>query len=252
MRFALLGSGSRGNATLVQAGDTLVMVDCGFSCQEAERRLAALGLEAGALDAILLTHEHGDHVRGVDVLARRHGLPVWATAGTLDATGLADSIACHVINSHQAFQLGAMRIRPIPVPHDAREPSQFVFEADGRRLGLLTDTGSLTPHIVQALDGVHGLVLEWNHDSDLLASGPYPPSLKRRVGGDYGHLANHQSRDLLARLDTGRLRIMVAAHISEKNNSLAHVRQAVADCGLHAGCQCLLASQDEILPWQEI
>jgi phosphoribosyl 1,2-cyclic phosphodiesterase len=219
MRFASLGSGSRGNATLVEAGHTRLLVDCGYTLKELERRLAALELCGEALNAILVTHEHADHVRGVGPLARRYRIPVLTSAGTARAAAFGELPELRLFASHGgAFRLGDIEIGPFAVPHDAREPCQFVLAAQGRRLGLLTDAGRITPHIVDRLRGVDALLLECNHDAGMLARGPYPPALRARVGGPLGHLSNVQAAGLLEHLEHGRLAHLVAGHLSEKNN----------------------------------
>ena len=252
MRFASLGSGSRGNATLVEHAATRVLLDCGFSVRETERRLARLGCEAGRLSAIVVTHEHGDHINGVGALARKYGLPVWATSGT-QAVGRLGAVAqVQTFSSHQAFAIGDLQVQPFPVPHDAREPCQFVFGDGDRRLGILTDVGCATAHIAQQLDGCDALVLECNHEKTLLDNGQYPPSLKRRVGGDQGHLSNAQAEDLLRRLETGVLKQIVAAHLSEKHNTPALARAALSAA---LGCEddwIAVANQDEGLDWREV
>lgn len=251
MRFASLGSGSRGNATLVEQGDTLVLIDCGFSLRETERRLLRLGRDPAQVSAVLVTHEHGDHISGVGLFARRYGTPVWLSAGTRAAcdSGLAET---RVFNSHAAFAIDALEVTPIPVPHDAREPTQFVFGNGAHRLGLLTDTGSLTPHIEQQLTACDALLLECNHDRIMLANGIYPPVLKARVGGDYGHLSNAQAATLLQRIDCSRLQHLVAAHLSDKNNT-----PQLAAAALAAALDCSpdwigIARQDEGLDWREL
>ncbi len=233
MRFASLGSGSRGNATLVECRDTLVMVDCGFSCRETERRMARLGRNPSELAALLVTHEHGDHVRGVAPLARKYGFPVWLTRGTRHMLRDVDMLQLHSFDAATRIDIGGLQIQPYTVPHDAREPCQFTVQSGNRRLGILTDTGHMTPHIVDALGACDALLLECNHDAAMLAGGPYSPSLKQRVGGPLGHLSNAQAADLLVRLDASRLQHLVAAHLSDNNNQPALVRTALAaamDC----------------------
>lgn len=252
MRFALLGSGSRGNATLVEQGNTCLLVDCGFSVKQTEQRLARFGKEARDITAVVVTHEHADHINGVGALARKYHLPVWATRGTLSTGRLGEAVQSEVFCSHRPFEIGDVSVQPFPVPHDAREPSQFVFTNGDKRLGLLTDTGSSTAHIEEQLSGCDALILECNHDRDLLDNGEYPLSLKRRVGGDQGHLSNVQAAAILARLDTGCLRHMVAAHLSEKHNTPELAQEALAtslDC---ATDWVQVASQDEGLAWREI
>lgn len=252
MRFALLGSGSKGNSTVIAHGTDCILIDCGFSCQETERRLDRLGLAAHQIDAILVTHEHGDHVRGVSVLARKFDIPVWMTAGTRNACKLDQNVRVSEFNAHRSFKLGGLHIQPVPVPHDAREPTQFVVTVAEQRLGIMTDTGSTTAHILDALHGLDALVLEWNHDQDMLFNGSYPASLKQRVGSDYGHLANHQSLALLQSLDTHRLRYLVAAHISEKNNSTVLINQLLEEFEAPVDCQLLMADQEAGLAWCEL
>lgn len=219
---------------LVENGQTCVLVDCGFSLNSVAQRLARFGKELTDLDAVLVTHEHSDHLRGVGTLARRLGLPVYMTAGTAEHCRNEVIPELCLFSSHRNFTIKDLEIQPFPVPHDAREPSQFVFSDGARRLGLLTDTGHVTRHITRMLDGCDALVLECNHDTHMLAEGPYPPSLKRRVGGDLGHLSNDQAAALLERLDCGRLQHIVVAHISEKNNTEASARRALAGV---LGCQ---------------
>jgi phosphoribosyl 1,2-cyclic phosphodiesterase len=252
MRFASLGSGSRGNATLVEAGTTRLLIDCGFSCAEAEKRLARLSVQADGLTAIVVTHEHGDHISGVATLARRHSIPVWMTAGTEAVHKGGCLPQWHCFNGHQPFEIGDLQVKPFPVPHDAREPCQFVFSDGARKLGLVTDVGSVTAHMLSALDRLDALLLECNHDTEMLASGPYPPRLKQRVGGSFGHLSNEQAADLLSRIETGALQHLVAAHLSEKNN-----RPELACAALAGALGCppagiRVAGQQNGLDWQTV
>ncbi|MEA3274855.1 MAG: MBL fold metallo-hydrolase [Pseudomonadota bacterium] len=250
MRFASLGSGSRGNATVVEAGATRVLVDCGFAAREAERRPAEIGVCPADLDAILVTHEHGDHVRGVATLANRHGIAVWSTPGTWRQAGGGDVPGLRLLSGHEAgFRIGDLRVAPFPVPHDAREPCQFVFEGGGRRLGMLTDAGSITPHIRDLLRDCDALLLECNHDSEMLRQGPYPPSLQARVGGSFGHLSNLQAADLLDALPHAMLRHLLVAHISEKNNHPSLARTALLEVSSDLEDRLVLAEQDRPSPW---
>lgn len=252
MRFASLGSGSRGNGTLVEQGNTCLLVDCGFSMKEAEARLARLGTAAEAIDAILVTHEHGDHINGVGALARKYAIPVWATGGTLAAERLGERLQMNRICSHTAFAIGEIEVQPFPVPHDAREPSQFVFGNGDKRLGLLTDVGSRTPHLEAQLSACDALILECNHDKNLLDTGEYPPSLKQRVGGDLGHLSNVQAADILGRLDNSKLTQLVAAHLSEKHNTPELAQTALAEV---LGCALdwiSVADQQDGLAWRDV
>jgi phosphoribosyl 1,2-cyclic phosphodiesterase len=252
MRFASLGSGSRGNATLVAAGSTMVMVDCGFSRRETERRMARLGCTPAQLAAILVTHEHGDHLRGVCALARHYEVPVWLSSGT--RLMLRDEVLPELrcFDAMGAVALGDLEVHPFTVPHDAREPCQFVFGDGKHRFGLLTDTGRITAHIRDCLDGCDALMLECNHDPDMLAEGPYSDSLKARVGGPLGHLSNVQAACLLGQIDGSRLRHVVAAHLSEKNNHPELARSALAGA---LGCTphwIAVAGQEEGLDWRAL
>lgn len=247
MRFASLGSGSRGNAMLVEAGSTCVMVDCGFSIAETAQRLRRLGRQPEDLAAILVTHEHGDHIRGVAPFARRYGTPVWMTHGTAAAAQDNRLPQLNPIAGYAGFSVGDIAVQPYPVPHDAREPCQFVFRDARHRLGLLTDSGSLTPHILDTLQRCDALVLEFNHDARMLAQGSYPPALKRRVGGDYGHLNNGQARSLLDRIELGQMQHLVAAHLSEKNNHPDLVHELLDS--LPAELNCSVACQNDGFDW---
>jgi phosphoribosyl 1,2-cyclic phosphodiesterase len=252
VRFASLGSGSRGNATLIECGADCLLVDCGFSLKDLALRLRRLERQPEDISAILVTHEHTDHVRGVALLSRRHEIPVLASPGTAAAADLLDLPGFRPINCHQPLALGGLEVHPFPVPHDAREPSQFVFHDGVRRLGLLTDTGSTTAHILRMLGGCDALILECNHDSDLLARGPYPESLKRRVGGGLGHLSNSQAAQLVAAIDTSRLQHIVAAHLSERNNLPTLAAAALAG---PLGCDPSwigIAGQDTGLDWRAL
>ncbi len=252
MRFASLGSGSRGNATLVEAGGTRVLVDCGFSCAETEKRLARLSLQPGDVEALLVTHEHSDHIAGVARFSRRFDIPVWMTAGT-EAMHQGGALAAwHCFSGHERFEIGDLEVQPFPVPHDAREPCQFVFSDGASRLGVLTDAGSVTPHMARALSRLDALLLECNHDAQLLASGPYPPALKQRVGGQFGHLSNDQAADLLNKIDCGRLQHLVAAHLSDKNNQPHLARRALAAALGCAAADISVADQDAGLEWRTV
>lgn len=234
IRFASLGSGSEGNGLLVQCGETLVLLDCGFSRAEAERRLSRLGVSPADLDGLLITHEHADHMNGVAGLARHHDIPVYGSFGTLSALwadGL-DGFPQHraqVLRCGQPVLLGELEIEPFSVPHDAREPLQFVLGDRIRRLGVLTDVGCSTPHIEAVLRYCDALFLEANYDEQMLRDGPYPPALKARVGGRFGHLSNGEAAALLGRLDHARLQHVVAAHVSQRNNTADRARGALAN-----------------------
>ncbi len=252
IRFSYLGSGSKGNSALVSSGNTCVMIDCGFSVAAAEARLARLGSSADSIDALLVTHEHSDHIGGVARMARRHGIPVWMTPGTFAAASDRDIPGLNLFNCHESFEIGDLQVEPMPVPHDAREPCQFVFSDGNLRLGILTDTGHVTRHITERLSGCDGLVIECNHDLDMLMRGPYPMTVKRRVAGDLGHLNNGQSEALIKGIDTGRLQHVVAVHISETNNTLQLALRALASALGVREREIGAACQDGGLDWRHI
>jgi phosphoribosyl 1,2-cyclic phosphodiesterase len=253
MRFASLGSGSRGNALVVEAAGTRVLVDCGFGLRTARVRLARLGLAPEDLHGLLLTHEHEDHVCGALRLAERSDVAVWATHGTLAAAApAAGAVRLRAIEAGTAFCVGGIEILPFSVPHDAREPVQFVFSDGGHRLGVLTDTGWITPHVETVLDGCDALILECNHDLEMLRRGDYPPALKARIAGRFGHLDNQAAAGLLCRVDRCRLQHVVAAHLSERNNRPELARSALAGA---LGCApewIGVANQDDGLAWRAL
>lgn len=252
LRFASLGSGSKGNATLIESGKTRLLVDCGFPLGEVERRLHRLGCPPQSLTAVLVTHEHGDHASGVGRLSRRYNLPVWLTVGTCHAMRDTDFAQTHYINPHQPLAIQNIHITPFPVPHDAREPCQFVFSDGNRKIGLLTDVGSYTPLILQMLQRLDALLLECNYDAAMLANGPYPPVLKARVAGRYGHLDNRQAAALLGELDTSRLQHLVGMHLSENNNLPEYAHQALC-AGMNCTAEWIqLASQNDGIGWREV
>lgn len=252
LRFASLGSGSKGNATLIESGKTRILIDCGFALAETESRLHRLGCPPSSLSALLVTHEHGDHAAGVGRLSRRYNLPVYLTVGTYHAMRDTRFAYVHYINVNHPFAVGDLLVSPFPVPHDAREPCQFVVGDGAHRLGLLTDVGSHTPLITQMLQGLDALLLECNYDAQMLADGPYPPALKLRVAGRYGHLDNKQSAALLRQLDLGGLQHLVGMHLSENNNLPEYAHQALchgANCAEH---WIQLANQTDGIGWREI
>ncbi len=252
MRFASIGSGSRGNGTLIEKNKTCLLVDCGFSVKQAVKRFARHEQAPEAITAIIVTHEHGDHIGGVAKLARRYKIPVWATHGSAMHFTSGEIPELNIFSSHERFEIGDVEISPFPVPHDAREPSQFVFSDGDHRFGLLTDVGSTTPHIEASLSGCDALLLESNYDAEMLADCEYPASLKARISGPRGHLSNEQTAALLARIDCSRLQHFAAAHLSEQNNAPEIVRETLANA---LDCEpewIAIADQDEGLGWRQL
>jgi phosphoribosyl 1,2-cyclic phosphodiesterase len=254
VRFASLGSGSEGNALLVevQSGTTTtrVLLDCGFSAKELERRLARLGLGVESLDAILITHEHSDHIGSALTLARKWSIPLHMSWGTARAVGADEAeVDLHVLWGDEAVAIGDLSVLPYTVPHDAREPLQYVLSDGASRLGVLTDVGTSTPHISAVLSGCDALVLECNHDVRMLAASRYPQSLKARIGGNHGHLNNEAAAEILASLDRSRLRHLIAAHLSQQNNTPALAQAAMAGVLGAAAVEVVVASQDDGFDW---
>ena len=248
MRFASLGSGSRGNAVLVNFGSTLLMVDCGLSLRAAETRMRMLDCGPADVSALLVTHEHSDHIQGVATLATRHGVPVWMTPGTAMSPAVSKLDHINHLRGDGTLEIGSIRVRPFPVPHDAREPAQFSFEAGGRKLGVLTDTGYITPHIRKRLEGCDAIAVEFNHDLDSLRSGPYPAYVKDRIASSLGHLSNDQAAKLMADMEHPGLQWIAALHLSGKNNSPMMVRESLAR-SLPRECPLHIAAQDQPTGW---
>ncbi|MDB5943984.1 MAG: hypothetical protein JWQ13_3550 [Ramlibacter sp.] len=239
LRFKSLGSGSSGNATVIQArggaGITHMLVDCGLGLPQLDKRLRLAGMLADQIDAIFVTHEHGDHIGCARQLALRERIPVYMSQGTYTAIGEPDFAGLlRIVCDSQTFEVGDLQVRPFTVPHDAREPLQLTCSDGASRLGVLTDLGHATAHVLEQLSGCGSLLLECNHDPQMLATGGYPPFLKRRVGGDWGHLANEAAAAIALAIQPRGLKQVVAAHLSEQNNRPEVVRRvlsAALGCG---------------------
>lgn len=253
LRVAVLGSGSQGNAVVVECGRHRILIDAGFSARELDRRLDQVGVSGDSLEALVLTHEHSDHARGADVFARRWGLPVYATAGTLEEVGLKPP--GRVLRSGEPCAVGGFEIEPFAIPHDAREPVGLVVrDQAGHRLGLAADLGSRSRLAWGRLRDLDVLILETNHDLEMLRNGPYPWHLKQRVAGRHGHLSNHDAAEGIPELVNDRLRWVVLYHLSQTNNLPALAAAAVGEA--LEGCGCAAASlvthQQQPTPWLEV
>ncbi|MFO7709388.1 MAG: MBL fold metallo-hydrolase [Desulfobacterales bacterium] len=246
MSVCILASGSRGNAIYVSDGVTSVLVDAGLSAREIGRRLADRGLSAADLNAILVTHEHTDHVRGVERLCRRFRVPVFLTAGTLAAaSALQELPEIFTVACGRSFQVGTLTVDPFSISHDARDPAGFVLGANGTRIGIATDLGIATAVVREHLRGCGLVILESNHDPDMLTEGPYPWYLKQRIRGHTGHLSNPDSGRLLAEIAHPRLQQVVLAHLSETNNTPVKALAEAASVLADSGTQVTAASQSE-------
>ena len=252
MRFTSLGSGSSGNGLVVESGTTRVMMDCGFTLSATKAKLESRGLAPSDLAGICVTHEHDDHIGGVARFARRYAVPVYLTRGTMHwLPPDFPAVLVRIIDPHTPFAIGALCVEPFPVPHDAREPVQYVFGDGGVKLGVLTDLGTPTSHVQDKLSGCEALVIECNHDRDMLMNGPYPVSLKHRVAGRFGHLDNGAAASLVKSLDCTKLRHLIAAHLSQHNNTPALAVRALADA---AGCEASwigVADQEAGFGWRD-
>jgi phosphoribosyl 1,2-cyclic phosphodiesterase len=248
--FASLGSGSRGNGTIVSLGGAYVMVDCGFTLKQSRERLARLGLVPEDLCAILVTHEHADHVQGVAPLAREYGLPVHASHGTRRGAFGWDDLDVRAFNGHESFDVCGVHVTPVPVPHDAREPTQFVLEAGGMRVGVLTDLGHVTRHVEDAYRNCDALLVEANHDREMLWGGDYPVHLKYRIASPLGHLANEQTVALLEEIGCVSMHVVVG-HISQQNNCAARIERAFASVAA-ALPNLAFATQGEGFGWVQM
>lgn len=256
LRFRSLGSGSAGNATVVESSGLLpfrLLVDCGLGIRQLTLRLAQSGLQPEDINAVFITHEHGDHIGCVHAFALRHRIPVWMSQGTHSAIGSPDFDGLlHIARDATAIDLGGLQLTPFSVPHDAREPLQLSCTDGVSKLGILTDLGHATPQVIAHLQTCHALLLESNHDTELLDQSAYPPFLKRRVGGDHGHLSNTAAAAIASGVTHAGLKHLVAAHLSAKNNRSDLVQKVLSNA---LGCQpsdILVAGPTSGTPWLQI
>ena len=252
LRFKSLGSGSTGNATLIEvtgSKPTRLLVDCGLGLKQLSSRLAEAGLADDAIDAIFITHEHSDHIGCARQFALRHRVPVWMSRGTCQGIGSPEFDGLlQTARDGQTIDIGDLQIMPFTVPHDAREPLQLTCTDGATKLGVLTDLGHATSHLLAQLVDCDALLLECNHDAELLAQSAYPPFLKQRVGGLYGHLSNGAAAGIARSVGHGRLRHLVAAHLSQQNNRPALARQAMLDA-LGSSAEIVIADASSGTHW---
>lgn len=252
MQFAVLGSGSKGNATLVRTDQTAILIDCGFTVQETLHRMTMIDFDPLQLSAIVVTHEHGDHSKGVVALSRRLGVPVYTSPGTAIALKWHDKLSTIALAAGQIMSIGDLEVLSVVVPHDSREAYQFVIGHETGRLGILTDLGHVTPHVIQSYQDIDVLLLEANHDLEMLEAGPYPLALKRRVGGPLGHLNNQQSADFLQQLNLAQLQYIVIAHVSEQNNDPERARAVLTQAIPEHAHKLMISHQDQPSAWCSI
>lgn len=252
LRISSLGSGSKGNSTLIQTDQITLMVDCGFGLKETVRRLDELSVHPEQIDAILVTHEHQDHISGVESLAAKFDLQVFMTAGTKRAWKSRGRITPVLVSSGNSFLVKNVEVQPVAVPHDAKEPVQYVISYLKHKVGILTDLGSLTRHIHEAYKDCQAILIEANHDVEMLQNGSYPSSLKKRVAGDWGHLNNMQTAVFLAQLqEQGHLNQVIIGHISEQNNRIDLVKEKL-QAQLGSFDRVIFAQQGQSLDWIDI
>ena len=248
VRVCVLGSGSRGNCTLLATEKTRLLIDAGLSCRETYARLAAIGEPVDGLDAVVVSHEHTDHIYGLQVLARDGKLPIYISPPTRDAVNWDTRIqSFEHFAASEKFSIGDIEVTPFPIPHDAVDPVAFTFDTQGIRISLVTDLGYIPEVVKQRVKGCHCLIFESNHDLDMLKVGPYPWYVKQRVMSRHGHLSNNATAAFLAEDFDGRAQVLVLAHLSETNNHPEIARlsaeQALAQrtrggCAeLHLACQ---------------
>ena len=253
MRFCFLGSGSKGNAAVVNHGDTSVLLDCGFHYRDLVSRLEQKGMHPKQISAVALSHEHGDHVRGLKVFLKNNSVPVYATSGTIDVLGL-DALT-HKIRAGETFNVGDIALHAYKIPHDAREPVQFVIQAGGRQLGVITDAGWVATDVKKALEGSDSLVIECNYDRDMLeVNQEYPVRVKQRIAGNLGHLSNESASYLAGHLNSERkLTNLVAAHLSENNNTEDLAYKALfSTVNPNSDTNVIVASQQSGCDWLSI
>ncbi|MGD9237372.1 MAG: MBL fold metallo-hydrolase [Desulfobacterales bacterium] len=244
LAVCVLASGSKGNAIYISDGITGILLDAGLSASEIKRRLKSRGLSPKDLDAILLSHEHSDHIQSVGVLSRQLKLPIYLSRKVKKSAPLGNSV--HEIRTFECglpFQINAMTVHPFSISHDAADPVGFTIGQNGRRIGIATDLGSVTPQLKAQLKDCHLLILEANHDPQMLMNGPYPWPLKKRIQSRRGHLSNQQSKHLLQELHHRHLQHVILAHLSETNNDPQKVLTEISSAFSNPKPRLTVASQ---------
>ena len=246
--FASLGSGSEGNSFLIKTDKTIFMVDCGFNYKETENRLSELGLTFSDINHILITHEHEDHMRAIKMIIKKEKIQISCSYGTAKKIGIVDEV--NIINPGDIVVDNDLQVEVVPVPHDAREPCHYVFKKDTLKIGIITDFGSLTPKIIESYSNLNYLVVEANHDANLLMKSPYPASLKNRILGKLGHANNDLTFDLISQIKKDKLKKIIFCHLSKQNNQKEIIKHTVKE--YFDKFQCEFISQENIFNWSEI
>ncbi|MGA0448316.1 MAG: MBL fold metallo-hydrolase [Methylophilaceae bacterium] len=246
--FASLGSGSEGNSFLIKTDKTIFMVDCGFNYKETENRLSELGLTFSDINHILITHEHEDHMRAIKMIIKKEKIQISCSYGTAKKIGIVDEV--NIINPGDIVVDNDLQVEVVPVPHDAREPCHYVFKKDTLKIGIITDFGSLTPKIIESYSNLNYLVVEANHDANLLMKSSYPTSLKNRIFGKLGHANNDLTFDLISQIKKDKLKKIIFCHLSKQNNQKEIIKHTVKE--YFDKFQCEFISQENIFNWSEI
>jgi|TARA_B110000971_G_scaffold189259_1_gene199504 phosphoribosyl 1,2-cyclic phosphodiesterase len=256
MRLCSLGSGSSGNSFIVQDDSTTLLVDCGFGLSETVTRLDRYGLKPDQLNGILLTHEHEDHVKGAFSFSNKYNIPIYLSHGTFKMCKKRINenydINFNIISGAKSFIINDIEVTPIPVPHDAREPFQYKFESNLKSIAIITDLGFITNHLIKSLKDIKGLVIEFNHDKNMLLDSDYPQSLKDRVSGMYGHLENMESIKLLKSINHRNIKWIAAAHLSEKNNDENLVKRLISDATMKEDGSIKVIDQMNGIDWMKV
>lgn len=246
--FASLGSGSEGNSFLIKTDKTIFMVDCGFNYKETENRLSELGLTFSDINHILITHEHEDHMRAIKMIIKKEKIQISCSYGTAKKIGIVDEV--NIINPGDTLVDNDLQVEVVPVPHDAREPCHYVFKKDTLKIGIITDFGSLTPKIIESYSNLNYLVVEANHDANLLMKSSYPTSLKNRIFGKLGHANNDLTFDLISQIKKDKLKKIIFCHLSKQNNQKEIIKHTVKE--YFDKFKCEFISQENIFNWSEI
>ncbi len=229
MRFSVLSSGSKANSTVVESHGRRILIDCGLSCRQTEARLSALGIDPGSIEGIIVTHEHADHISGIPVFLRKHKIPLFvndATSAELTKSGMIDQSQIVRFETGEPFEVAGIEISPFSIIHDAVDPVGFILKAGGLKFTHVTDLGKVTPLVTEAAKQAHALVLESNHDLDMLFSSEYPWELKQRINSSHGHLSNDSAGELLKEILHSELMHVVLGHLSENCNTPQRARSS--------------------------